>query len=193
MSIQYHIYSNDGAGGVVDYTSIITTTSATSWMSGALSGPLDRTWAVRAYDTATGVEETNVDATVRLVLNPSAQDVTNRPAAPIGLVATIGRNSSVSLSWQYARGSSLAPPTGFHVYLGTPTPNYAMPIATVPYLSASISFRATVSGLTSGAPYQAVVRAYNGVEEEGNTDAVSFTPSSTGPLPVDSLTGSAVP
>lgn len=193
MSIVYHVYANNGAGGPVDYTTILATVSGLTYTTTALSFPGDYTFAVRAYDNVALIEETNVDARVRLVLDSSGNNVTGRPNAPTGLTALATAGGGASLAWQYNPGAQGGAPTGFHVYAGSPTPSYGSPVATVPYATGRAVFTAQLSGLTGGTTYQVVVRAYNAVAEEPNTNDVSFVAATAGPAAVDSLTGTAVP
>jgi hypothetical protein len=44
MSVQYHVYMNDGLGGDVDYTSVATTVSALTWDSAPLAPAGDYRW-----------------------------------------------------------------------------------------------------------------------------------------------------
>jgi hypothetical protein len=88
----------------------------------------------------------------------------------------------VTWHWPYP-----ADPTGFHVYLGSPTPNYATPVATVP-ATGKQHYRFDGTGLTSGTVYQVAVRAYNAVGEEANVVVASVTGNTTAPANVDALT-----
>lgn len=189
MATQYHVYHNDSAGGPVDFSTVVATTASLTWTSPALAFPGDHRFALRAFDTVTGLEEKGVAATARLVLDASGVDVTGRPNAPTGLTATPGPAGSVRVAWAYNPGGQGGKPTGFHVYVGTPTPSFGAPAATVLYVVGRSAFGATVTGLAAGA-YQTTVRAYNATGEETNAAAVSFTASSTGPTVVDSLIAS---
>ena len=51
----------------------------------ALAAPSDNTLVVRAFDTASGLEETNTEARVHLVVDPDGRDVSARPNAPHAL------------------------------------------------------------------------------------------------------------
>ena len=71
MAISYNIYANDGMGGDVDYSTPIATTSDLTYATGPLATPSDNTFAVRAFDTASCIEEANTDARVRIILDAS--------------------------------------------------------------------------------------------------------------------------
>ena len=48
MATIYNVYGNDGAGGPVDYSAPVATTSATTWSSAPLAAPGLHRCAVRA-------------------------------------------------------------------------------------------------------------------------------------------------
>jgi hypothetical protein len=191
LSLQTRVYVNDGAGGPVDYSAPLATASGLSYLTAALTPPGDWTFAVRTYDTATGLEEDNTDARARLVLDASGADVTGRPAPPTGLTADPLAGGRVRLAWAFDPGG-FPTPTGFHVYLGTPTASFTTPVATVAYVRGRPTF-AWSSGVLPGGMYEAVVRAFNAAAEEPNTAAVHFPSDPTGPDPVDDLAAAVVP
>src|SRR5690349_11807576 len=122
MTIQYRIYSNNNAGGPVDYSAPVATVSGLTWDTPALPLSSDTTYAVRAYDTASGLEDANVDARVRIVIDASGADVSARPNPPSHLTAEPRAGGKVMVTWQYNPGGQGAAPTGFRVYVGSPTP-----------------------------------------------------------------------
>jgi hypothetical protein len=191
VSLQTRVYSNGGAGGPVDYSTPLASVAGLSYLTAALTPPGDWTFAVRNYDTVTGLEEDNTDARARLVLDASGADVTGRPAAPTGLTAGPLPGGRVRLTWAFDPGTA-DPPTGFRVYLGTPTPNFTAPAATVAYARGRATF-SWASGALPGGMYEAVVRAYNAAAEEPNADAATFAADPTGPDPVDALAAAVVP
>lgn len=194
-TIVYHVYANNGAGGPVDYTSIVATTNGLSYQTGALTFPGQYTFAVRAFGVTSQLEESNVDARRRLVLDSSGNDITALPNPPVFLTVFVTANGGATVIWSYNPGAQGGAPTGFHVYVGTPTPNYASAVQTVPYAAGRSSFSCTLSGLTGGTVYQIGVRAYNATGEEQNATVKSITAAgtATAPAPVDGLTGTAVP
>ena len=193
MTIEYHVYSNGGSGPV-NYGTIVATTSTPTYTTAARTYPDDWIFAVRAYDTVSAIEETNTDARCELDLNAAGADVSAQPNAPIRLTVYPSAGGKATVVWSYAAGGQGGAPTGFHIYIGTPTVSYTSPVLTTGYSSGIAVFSATLTGLTAGATYQVGVRAYNGTAEETNTVTRTFTePSGTAPLPVVNLTGTAVP
>lgn len=191
--IQYHIYSNDGNGGPVDYVSPIATTASLTLATPSLDIPSDTTFVVRSYDTVSSLEDQNTDARVRIVIDTLANDVTSLPAPPWGLSAVTCGSGQLRVSWMY--GTQTPAPTGFHVYLGSPAPNYATPAADVRYVPGSpgMPYTVVISGLTGGTTYAVAVRAFSGSGEEANTSTVQATAVTVGPDSVVSLSGSVGP
>lgn len=193
MSLVYQIFANDGAGGQVDYTTVVATVSSLSQAMSALALGSDTTFAVRAHNTVTGFTDKNVDAQARIILDGSGNDVTNRPLAPPHLRAMSQAGGSVAIEWLWPFNTRSKTPTGFHVYLGTSgTVNYGTVKATVPYIAGRPAYRAVITGLTDGTAYVAGVRAYNAIGEEPNTSSVSFTADATPPASVLSLISALV-
>jgi hypothetical protein len=185
--LHYRIFGNGGSGGPVDYSTIIVETASLSFSPPALGAPSDNTFAIHTFNTVTGLEEAGVDARVHIVIDASGVDITNRPAAPLNLGATVLAGGSVAIHWQKSPIAAGGRPTGFHIYIGTPTPNYSSIAATVPDTGGGQYYTHTLTGLTDGVTYQAGVRAYNSTAEEPNTNVVSFTADSTGPSNVDAF------
>ncbi|MDE2103344.1 MAG: fibronectin type III domain-containing protein [Patescibacteria group bacterium] len=192
MAVETHVYANDGAGGPVNTTTPIAIVSGMTFSPPALGTPSDNTFLIRNFDTVSGLEEDNVDARIRIVIDAGGNDITNRPNAPDGLTAILGAAVSVKLSWTYNAGGQGAAPTGFHVYVGTPTVSYASSVQTVVYAKGRLSFSCTLTGLTPGSTYQIGVRSFNASIEETNVIVTTVVPDATGPDPVDGLTGVAI-
>lgn len=190
MSITYHVYANNGAGGPIDWTTIVATTASLAWTSPTLAVSSDTTYGVRAYDTVTTWEEQSIDATARVVLDGAGVDITTRPTSPTQVTLEIGANGSVSVNWVWFGAN---PPTGFNIYKGTPTISYGTPALILPYSSGRHTFRATLTGLTDGSSYQVGVRAYNATGEDGNLAYQTIVADATGPLSVDYLTVTLTP
>lgn len=184
MATQYHIYGNGGSGGPVNFAAPMATVSALTWTSPALAASSAWRFAVRAFDTVTGLEEANVDAQISVTLDSSQRDISGLPPAPDGLGATQNVLGGYRATWHWPYPSD---PAGFHVYLGSPTPNYASPVATV-LASGRQHYRFDGTGLTGGTTYQVAVRAYNAIGEEANAVVASVTGNSTPPANVDALT-----
>jgi len=185
--LNYNVYSNGGSGPI-DYTTIVATTSGLTFETAALAHPGDWRFAVRADDGA--YEETNLDASVRLALDAAGADVTDLPTAPLGLSAWPIAGGKIRATWTY---STLKPITGFHVYVGTTTPDYGTVAATVAYSPALRSFQADLSGLADATAYAIGVRAYDAAGEEANTTTATATTKATGPDAVVGLSASTDP
>ena len=121
MAISYHIYANDGRGGDVDYSTPIATTTALTFTVGPLVAPSDNTFAVRAFDATSGIEEANTDARVRVVIDPAGNDVTARPNPVNGLSARRTAGGTCWVSWGYDATGQGGPPSRFDVTM-TPGP-----------------------------------------------------------------------
>lgn len=186
MAIQYRIYQNDSAGGPVDESTVIATVSGLTWDTPSLPLNSDTTYLVRSYDTVSGLEEKNTDARVRIRVDAAGLNVSAMPNAPIDLQAEPRAGGRLAVLWQYNPGGQGGAPTGFHVYIGSPTPDYGTPAETYPYVRGRPGYAVELSGLTDG-DYQVAVRAYNAASEESNVRVVSATIDGTGPDPVDEL------
>lgn len=191
MATQYRIYKNDGAGGPIDYGTVVATvTSGTTYDTAPIATGSDVRFAVRAFDSLSTQEEKNVDAFVRIVTNGSGVDVTNRPLAPTGLTAAPRAGGKVRVRWR-ARvlASDANRPTTFNVYKGTGgSANYASAAATVAATPGLFVYEADLTGLTNGVAYTVGVRASNATGEEPNTTTTVATADATAPDNVDSLT-----
>jgi hypothetical protein len=191
-AVQYHVYANDGSDGPVDYTSAIATVDGLSYEVGPLAIPSDWTFAVRAFDVSSGLEEKNVDARVRIHLSAAGVDLGRLPNAPSGLAARATAAGTATVTWSYVPLGQGSAPAGFRVYVGLPTPSYASPAATVPYSASLSQYRAPLSGLAGGDAVGVAVRAYNSGGEEQNAVVVTFVAAATGPDAVSGLTAVVV-
>lgn len=193
MSIQYHVYANNGAGGPIDWATIVATVSGLTWTSGTLALSSDTTYGIRAYDTVAALEEQSIDATARILLDGSGADITNRPLPVANLTASVKVNGSIALDWVWFGPTNPTPLTGFKVYGGTPTISYSSPLATIPYSAGRNTFRTTLAGLTDGSSYQIGVRAYNATGDDGSLSVVTIVADATGPVIVDNFVVSVTP
>lgn len=193
-NVQYHVYSNSGIGDPINYSSPIDTTGTLTYTTAPLSFPGVWIFAVRAFYVGSGLEEMNVDAAVKIILDTSGKDITNSPPAPIGLRAFATLASTIRVEWTEPPSTSAKTPTGFHIYLGTTgTPDYTTIVGTVLFnTSLAGSFVYNSSPLLSGTTYAVGVRAYNSTAEESNTSTVLVVPQGTGPTAVVGLTGIAI-
>lgn len=190
MSLQYRVYV--GVNGPPDYSSPAVTTSSLTASIGPFGGSSTVVAVVRAFDAVSGLEDTSTDARVVVLIDSEGEDATGFPLAPVGLSvrATAGGNAIVSFSEPLNGGAR-----GFHVFIGTPVPDYSTPVASIAYDRGSpgAPLSATISGLSDGVTYAVGVRAFNAIGEEQNTTVAFVTGKSTGPLAVVPLSASAVP
>ena len=194
MATQYHVYANDHAGGPIDYGTPVATVAGLIWTSGTLSAGSDSLYAVRAFDTVSTLEESNVDAVARLVLDASRVDITNRPGTPKDLTARPTAGGGCRVTWSYSPIAGGAAPTSFKVWntVGTSVNYAAAPAATVPYSAGQVLYHADLAGLSDGTQYAIGVRAVNALADDGNTVQVLVTGDATGPAAVDGLAATLV-
>lgn len=193
MSTHYRVYANDGLGGPLDLTTPIGTTSSLTFDTPALAAPSDNTFLVRPYDTASGLENQGVDATVRIVIDATGADVTGRPNAPTNVQARPIAGAGVRVTWSYNPALQGGAPTAFKVWVQAGAIDYApTPAAVVAYSSGAFEFTADVTGLTDGVTYTAGVRATNATGDETNTATTTATADGSGPAGIDALTATPV-
>jgi hypothetical protein len=161
-------------------------------MTPGLTVPGTWSFGVRAADV--NGEEQNLDCAVTIVLDASGNDITCRPAPPVGLRAFPLAGGTVRVEWHSPPARGARAPAGFNVYLGSgASPDYAAPASVVAYGSGLFNtFVADLSGLTDGTAYGIGVRAFNASGEEANTASVRVTADATGPRPVDLLVATAI-
>jgi hypothetical protein len=182
--IEYKIYANTGIGDDINYSSPIGTTSLLTFSPPALGLSEDWKFAVRAYDTVSGLEELNIDASVRVVTDPSGADVTGRPNPPTGLAVVAAAGGSARVSWAYNPGGQGGPPSAFVITVG------GVDTLTVPYVSGLTTCSATLTGLADGVSCTIGVRSTNGSGGSA-TVAAAVTARTTGPAAVEGLAGAA--
>jgi hypothetical protein len=194
MAIVYRIYFNGGTGGPVNRTTPVATPSGLTWDSFPLASPSDNTFAIEVLDTVTGLQSQTGDAWVRVRIGDQGADVTLWPAAPVGLSVAPRAGGTAVVAWTAPPGGAGGAPRGFHVYLGTPTPDYSTPAAVVAYDSGSPGrhYQVTLTGLSDGVVYAVAVRAWNAGGEEQNTTSVLVTGDTTGPAGVVPIAAVAI-
>ena len=193
-TICYHVYVNQGLGDPINYAIPVGVVTNLNWTSGSLNVPGQYRLGVRAFDSSTGLEEQNVDATVLLSLDAAGNDVTKVPFPPVGLRAFPKAGGAVRVEWICPTSDPSSQPNGFHVYitLGS-TVDYSEPATTVPWSSGRFgAFTTDHAGLTDGFLYSIGVRAYSTIGEESNTVAVTVKADGTPPSLVDSLEAVAI-
>jgi hypothetical protein len=166
MAVSYHVYSNDGNGGPVDYTNPIATVSGTTYSVGPVSPSSDTIYAVRAFDTDTGLEEANTNVRVRVVIDAEGNDVSGRPNPPHAVWAVSTSGGSCRVTWGYAPNYSCGAPDGFHVYV-QPTQDTvpSAPLATVKYVKGRVGYSVALPGPLAPAMYKVSVGSYNVIGE----------------------------
>lgn len=188
----YSIYGNDGVGGPIDYSEPIAQTADLSWTVGPLAYPGDYKFGQRTSSLKTGLEEKNLDAQIRLILDGAGRDATRRPFAPVGLRAAARAGGGCRVEWSCPWTDPATRPVGFRVYSGpSGAVDYGTVHAEVPY-SGSAVYSVDLAGFLDGVEYSVGVRSYNATAEETNTVDAEFTADSTGPAAVGSLTASPV-
>jgi hypothetical protein len=174
MTTAYRIYSNDGAGGPVDFSAPVASTAALSYVAGPLGAPTDTTFVVHAYDPDTGLEEANTEASVRLVVAADGTDVSGLPNPPHALTLSPAFGGGGRVGWAYAPAGAYGLPAGFNVYLTEgPAVDYTSPAVTVPYSPGVIGYSCVLPGPFTPSAYTAGVRSYNATGVEANTGSVT--------------------
>lgn len=189
MAILYNIYSNGGTGGPVDYTTPVASTPGLSLEMGPLSIPGDYTFAVRACDQSTGLEEANTDASVRIVLGADGTDITQLPSPPSALCLSASAGGSCRVSWTYRPSRSSGVPDGFQILLtcvGSTDPGCT---ATVPFIPGQVGYSCELPGPFVYATYTARVQAYNTIGlDSGNQQVTNSFGQSNEALLMDPVT-----
>jgi hypothetical protein len=195
MAIVYQIFSNNGAGGPIDYSTAIATVTGTSYTTGSLAASGDYRYAVRAMDTATGLAEANTQAVVRIVLDASGNDIGPVPNAPLAVTARPTPGGGCLVTWSYFAAGEAASPTNFLVYLTAGTsPSLADPAATVAYRQGMAGYSCQLSGLVDSTTYTvSVVSQGNGASTLSAAASATVVGDSSPPEDVDSLVAVAVP
>lgn len=191
MAVEYHIYRNDGLGGPVDYSSAIATVNGLSYATAPIPAGSDVRFAVRAFDTVSGLEDRNTDAAVRIVTDGAGIDRTGTPASPTGLTATATAGGTAKVEWGQPPSTRENAPSTFNVWMtASPGPinHAATPDATTPFVGAG-NYHATLTGLADGVSYLVAVRAVNANGSDGNVATVVVVGSTVGPDAVQELTG----
>lgn len=190
MAIEYRVYRSAASGGPIDYSTPIATTALLT----ANDSPGDGTWSygVRAYDTASAIEEDNTDARVTLVIS-GGLDVSAVPPGPVGITARPGAGGTCRVDWSYPFPDPSPRPTGFKVWLtaGAAVNYAAAPAATVAY-GGPRPHSADLSGLADGVAYSIGVRAYTPARDDRNTLRATAVGDTSAPADVEDLAISAV-
>lgn len=190
MPTDYNLYINDGAGGPIDYDTPVATVldGAPTAATVAVARPGDWRFGVRAFDRATGLEERNIDAVARLILDAAGADLSARPAPPRALSARATAGGGCAVRWAWAPAAGAGTPTSFKVWIAAGAIDYGVaPGATVPFVAGAGHFAVDLAGLADGVSYVAGVRASNAAGDEPNTITAAVVGSAAGPAPADDL------
>ncbi|HEY2158966.1 MAG TPA: hypothetical protein VGH33_25270 [Isosphaeraceae bacterium] len=195
MAIVYQVFSNDGAGGPIDYSTVIATVSGTSYTTGALAPSGDYRFAVRAMDNATGLAEANTQASVRIVLDTADAGVVQVPNAPFAVTARATSGGGCQVTWSYFAAGQAEAPTDFLVYLTAGTsPSLTTPVATVAYQPGMASYSSQLAGLSDATTYTvSVVSRGAGASAASAAGSATVIGDATPPGDVEALTAVAVP
>ena len=120
MAIHYRVYGNGGVGGApIDYSTVLATVSGTSWVTPALALGSNWLFGVRAFDTVSGLEELNTDATTRVIVDGNGADASGRPGSPLAIAADPQANGTVLVTWTFLPTPGLALPSLFKIWLSS--------------------------------------------------------------------------
>ncbi len=176
MAIGYHIYGNNGAGGPVNDSTPIGTTSSLTIVLGPFAPSTDNTFLVRAYDTTTGLEEANTEALVRLMIGPDGHDKEGLPNPPHALTVSDAQNGGCRITWAYAPDWESGVPSGFNVYMSAGhVVDTTSVSAVVIYSSGVVGYSCLLPGPFSWTTYTVLVRSFNVVGTETNSQSLTAT------------------
>jgi hypothetical protein len=193
MDIQYNIYSNDGIPGdpIDEATPMATTAATTLVVTGILPGD---SWdfLVRTIDQDTGLEEDNKIAIAHVIIDADNNDSTLAPAVASDVSVRATPAGTAIVTWNYNPAGIGDPPEGFHIYIGEGVVDFDAPVATVPYLPGSPTFRASLDSLADGTDYAVAIVAYNDHGVSAPSAVAPVVGSLDGPQAVTDLTATVV-
>ncbi len=195
MAIVYQIFSNNGAGGPIDYSTVVATVSDTSYTTGDLVPSGDYRFGVRAKDTVTGLAEANTQASVRVTLDVNGNDIGLVPTAPFAVAARATTGGGCQVTWSYFAAVEAGVPTQFCVYLTAGnSPSLTTPSATIAYRPGVTGYSCQLAGLSDATTYTVSVVSLGAIAS-ATSASVSATVigDSTPPANVDFLAAVAVP
>jgi hypothetical protein len=189
--IRYHIYMTEDSIPF-DLTAPVADVATPYVDVGPVPAPGVLRVLVRAYDDATGLEESNVDCTVRIEVDAAGHDISRRPMSPLAVVATTQGTNSILVKWKYFYVPGMIDPAEFRVYATSGLAvDYAATSEVVPYMAGIEDYSVIVPGLIGGTTYSVSVRAALEYADDGNSAAVRVTPRGNPPLNPTGLTATA--
>jgi len=195
MAISYHVYGNDGQGGSINYTKVVATIAAASlgsFTTGPLGSPSDNSFAVRAFDDVSGVEEANTDARVRVVIDAGGQDVSARPNAVVGLSVRWAVGNACLVSWGSPSAGQGGAPTQFNVSASPAASGLAPIKQSVAYVPGITGYGCQLPGLATASNWMIQVGAVGASNAIVSPLASVSLPAQSGALaPVDGLVTTA--
>ena len=193
MTILYRVYSNGGSGGPINDSSPIATVAGLTFTTGSLRGPGIYRFGVHAFDSSTGIEELNTQASVCIVLDANGNDVGQGPNAPYALLARPTSNGGCRVDWAYSSRGQAATPMTFLVYLNIgATPNLTTPVASAAYSLGLTSYGCQLSGLADGVTYTVAIVSQTAGGQTATAIVTTVVGDSTPPGDVDALVAYAV-
>lgn len=174
------IYIGDNAGGPVDYSAPFGETAADNIALPPLGPGGSRRVAVRFYDSETGLEEINTDASILLSVSISGLDTSVVPAAPAGMEVRETGPGLALVTWQYNYRQGDNIPEYWNIY-ATPgnTVDYSTPEGSEPYNADVVRYSYPLSPFPPGAPVAVSVRAGIGAALSPNLAVHIWIPTAT--------------
>jgi hypothetical protein len=168
MTTHYHIYMGDHSGGPINYAAPIGTAAGTTFSPPALPAGSRTRFGIRAFDTATGMEEKNTDATIEIVIAADGSDVSAIPGDCVGVEARAAGAGNVRVAWSYLAVPGMPAPTAFHVYANPGAIDWTLPPVVSVTASPTRQYVTFLSGMADGVAYAVGVRSVAaGVESPG--------------------------
>jgi hypothetical protein len=191
--IRAHGYAGPVGGGPVDYRTAVFDVSGRTATVGPVAPGTKVKFAVRNYDTANGIEESNQDVVITLEVDLFDRDVSDRPKAPDFLRIDVQANGYVLATWEYHPSADYAAPSQYNIYTNTgDSVDYSLPIyIESPFMVSLATYRIRFGPFADGVRSFGI-KAARGIAESENATEVAVTIRATPPLPVEGLTAEIV-
>jgi hypothetical protein len=186
------IYMGDNAGGPVDYSTPFGETAADSIALPPLWPGGSRRVAIRFFDSDTGLEELNTDASIILSVSDDGMDVSVVPAPPAGLAIRETGTGAALITWQYNLRAGDNVPEYWYVYVKPgEAVDWSSPEGLVPYDANATRYSYQIAGYPAGAPVAIAVESRKGNARNPNSVQLVWTPTAR-PGAATRLSGIAV-